>query len=48
MHVLISEKGELHLPIYEINPNKNFHSTLHKFMVVSKIVKLDYNLFKPT
>lgn len=35
MHVLISEKSCLHLPICEINPNKNLHSTLHKFMVVS-------------
>ncbi|KAH0554775.1 8-oxo-dGDP phosphatase NUDT18-like [Cotesia glomerata] len=33
MHVLISEKSCLHLPICEINPNKNLHSTLHKFMV---------------
>ncbi|XP_008546177.1 8-oxo-dGDP phosphatase NUDT18 isoform X1 [Microplitis demolitor] len=33
MHVLISEKSYLHLPICEINPSKNLHSTLHKFMV---------------
>ncbi|KAK0088201.1 hypothetical protein PV325_012868 [Microctonus aethiopoides] len=33
MHVLISEKSSLHLPTCEINPNRNLHSTLHKFMV---------------
>ncbi|XP_024945374.1 8-oxo-dGDP phosphatase NUDT18 isoform X2 [Cephus cinctus] len=33
LHVLISEKTALHLPICEINPNRNLHSTLHKFMV---------------
>ncbi|XP_043269250.1 8-oxo-dGDP phosphatase NUDT18 [Venturia canescens] len=33
MHVLVSEKTSLHLPICEINPNRNLHSTLHKFMV---------------
>ncbi|KAF7998314.1 hypothetical protein HCN44_009712 [Aphidius gifuensis] len=33
MHVLVSEKTTLHLPICEINPSRNLHSTLHKFMV---------------
>ncbi|XP_034940124.1 8-oxo-dGDP phosphatase NUDT18 [Chelonus insularis] len=33
MHVLISEKSYLHLPMCEINPGKNVHSTLHRFMV---------------
>ncbi|XP_015110559.1 8-oxo-dGDP phosphatase NUDT18 [Diachasma alloeum] len=33
MHVLLSEKTSLHLPVCEINPNRNLHSTLHKFMV---------------
>lgn len=34
MHVLLSERTEYHLPICEINPRRNLHSTLHKFMVV--------------
>ncbi|XP_012276987.1 8-oxo-dGDP phosphatase NUDT18 [Orussus abietinus] len=33
LHVLISEKSALHLPIAEINPGRNVHSTLHRFMV---------------
>ncbi|XP_046742975.1 8-oxo-dGDP phosphatase NUDT18 [Diprion similis] len=33
MHVLLSERTEYHLPICEINPRRNLHSTLHKFMV---------------
>ncbi|KAJ8682782.1 hypothetical protein QAD02_018574 [Eretmocerus hayati] len=33
LHVLMSEKTSLHLPVCEINPSKNLHSTLHRFMV---------------
>ncbi|XP_014217500.1 8-oxo-dGDP phosphatase NUDT18 [Copidosoma floridanum] len=33
LHVLMSEKTSLHLPVCEINPGKNLHSTLHRFMV---------------
>ncbi|KAL7301226.1 hypothetical protein TKK_0006191 [Trichogramma kaykai] len=33
LHVLMSEKTTLHLPVCEINPSKNLHSTLHRFMV---------------
>ncbi|XP_050535304.1 8-oxo-dGDP phosphatase NUDT18 [Daktulosphaira vitifoliae] len=32
LHILISEKTEAHLPMCEINHNRNLHSTLRKFM----------------
>ncbi|XP_069696563.1 8-oxo-dGDP phosphatase NUDT18-like isoform X2 [Periplaneta americana] len=32
VHILLSEKTEVHLPICEINPTRNLHSTLKKFM----------------
>lgn len=34
LHVLVSEKTEAHLPMCEINHNRNLHSTLRKFMTV--------------
>lgn len=33
LHILLSEKTEVHLPLCEINHNHNLHSTLRKFMV---------------
>ncbi|XP_058791810.1 8-oxo-dGDP phosphatase NUDT18 [Phymastichus coffea] len=33
LHVLMSEKTSLHLPVTEINSGKNLHSTLHRFLV---------------
>lgn len=35
IHVLLSEKNEVHLPLCEIYPSRNVHSTLRKFMIVS-------------
>ncbi|GLH03736.1 8-oxo-dGDP phosphatase NUDT18 [Gryllus bimaculatus] len=32
VHVLLSEKTEVHLPVCEIHPAKNLHATLKKFM----------------
>jgi hypothetical protein len=37
VHILLSEKTEVHLPVCEINPTRNLHSTLKKFMTVSCI-----------
>lgn len=34
LHILVSEKTEAHLPMCEINHNRNLHSTLRKFMTV--------------
>ncbi|XP_034253048.1 8-oxo-dGDP phosphatase NUDT18 isoform X1 [Thrips palmi] len=33
LHVLLSEKTEVHLPMCEINHNRNLHSLLLKFMI---------------
>ncbi|XP_014285989.1 8-oxo-dGDP phosphatase NUDT18 [Halyomorpha halys] len=33
VHILLSEKTEVHFPLCEINHQKNLHSTLRKFMV---------------
>ncbi|RZF40855.1 hypothetical protein LSTR_LSTR003365 [Laodelphax striatellus] len=33
VHVLLSEKTEVHLPLCEINHNRSLHSTLKKFMM---------------
>ncbi|XP_063225629.1 8-oxo-dGDP phosphatase NUDT18 [Bacillus rossius redtenbacheri] len=33
VHILLSEKTEIHLPVCEINPSRNFHSTLKKYMM---------------
>lgn len=33
LHVLLSEKSSVHFPLCEINPAKNVHSTLRRFMV---------------
>uniref|UniRef100_A0A1B6CVH3 Nudix hydrolase domain-containing protein n=1 Tax=Clastoptera arizonana TaxID=38151 RepID=A0A1B6CVH3_9HEMI len=33
VHILVSEKTEVHLPMCEINHNHNLHSTLRKFMI---------------
>lgn len=35
LHVLLSEKTHVHLPVCEIYPARNLHSTLLKFMIVS-------------
>ncbi|XP_066999783.1 8-oxo-dGDP phosphatase NUDT18 isoform X2 [Anabrus simplex] len=32
IHILLSEKTEVHVPVCEINPLRNLHSTLKKFM----------------
>nr|CAD7570743.1 unnamed protein product [Timema californicum] len=34
VHLLLSEKTEVHLPVCEINPARNFHSTLKKYMTL--------------
>ncbi|CAL1290396.1 unnamed protein product [Larinioides sclopetarius] len=34
IHVLISEKGNVHFPTCEINPSKSIHSTLRKYIQV--------------
>lgn len=39
LHVLLSEKTEVHFPLCEINHNRNLHSLLLKFMKVSHTVK---------
>uniref|UniRef100_A0A1B6GQA1 Nudix hydrolase domain-containing protein n=2 Tax=Cuerna arida TaxID=1464854 RepID=A0A1B6GQA1_9HEMI len=33
VHILLSEKTEVHLPICEVNHHHNLHSTIRKFMV---------------
>lgn len=35
IHVLLSEKNQVHLPLCEIYPSRSVHATLRKFMVVS-------------
>ena len=32
VHVLVSEKTAIHLPVCEINPQKSVHSTLKKYL----------------
>lgn len=38
VHVLLSEKTHVHLPVCEIYPARNLHSTLRKFMIVSSMI----------
>uniref|UniRef100_A0A0A9W8E7 Nucleoside diphosphate-linked moiety X motif 18 n=2 Tax=Lygus hesperus TaxID=30085 RepID=A0A0A9W8E7_LYGHE len=45
IHVLLSEKTEVHFPLCEINHMKNLHSTLRKFMV--DIFGADVPVHKP-
>ncbi|GFG35121.1 hypothetical protein Cfor_09609 [Coptotermes formosanus] len=45
VHILLSEKTEVHLPVCEINPTRNLHSTLKKFM--SEIFGADLPAHKP-
>lgn len=45
VHVLLSEKTEVHFPLCEINHQKNLHSTLRKFMV--EIFGADVPAHKP-
>lgn len=45
VHILLSEKTEVHLPLCEINHNRNLHSTLRKFMV--EIFGADVPTHKP-
>lgn len=40
LHVLLSEKNQVHLPICEIYPSRSVHATLRKFMVVSCALRL--------
>ena len=35
VHVLVSEKTAVHLPVCEIHPGRSLHATLKKFMTVS-------------
>nr|CAD7200877.1 unnamed protein product [Timema douglasi] len=45
VHLLLSEKTEVHLPVCEINPARNFHSTLKKYM--TNIFGADVPAHKP-
>ncbi|KAE8749873.1 hypothetical protein FOCC_FOCC003342 [Frankliniella occidentalis] len=45
LHILLSEKTEVHLPMCEINHNRNLHSLLHKFMI--EIFGADVPAHKP-
>lgn len=42
VHVLLSEKNEVHLPLCEVYPSRNIHSTLRKFMVV----RFNFSLYR--
>lgn len=39
LHILVSNAMPFHLPICEINPNRNLLSTLHNFMKVNLYFK---------
>lgn len=38
VHVLLSEKTQVHLPVCEIYPARSLHATLRKFMIVSALL----------